>query len=339
MRIAVFNTKPYDQRFLEAANADHGFELVFLEAHLSPRTALLAQGCEAVCTFVNDPLPAATLSVLHGLGVRLIALRCAGFNQVDLKAAERLGMTVARVPAYSPFAVAEHAVALILTLNRCIHRAYNRVREGNFQLEGLLGFDLHGKTIGVIGTGKIGAIFATIMRGFGTRVLAYDPYPNSDLTVAEYVPLEVLLAESDIVSLHCPLTPQTQHLMDSSHLALLKRGAMLVNTSRGALIDTPAAIEALKSGQIGALALDVYEEEGDLFFENLSNSVIQDDVFSRLLTFPNVLITGHQAFFTREALENIARTTLQNVAAFASGTGELHRVVLEQVAPTPNPGM
>ena len=338
MRIAVFNTKPYDQRFLEAANADHGFELVFLEAHLSPRTALLADGCEAVCTFVNDPLPAATLSVLHGLGVRLIALRCAGFNQVDLKAAERLGMTVARVPAYSPFAVAEHAVALILTLNRCIHRAYNRVREGNFQLEGLLGFDLHGKTIGVIGTGKIGAIFATIMRGFGTRVLAYDPYPNPDLEV-EYVPLEVLLAESDIVSLHCPLTPQTQHLMDSSHLALLKRGAMLVNTSRGALIDTPAAIEALKSGQIGALALDVYEEEGDLFFENLSNSVIQDDVFSRLLTFPNVLITGHQAFFTREALENIARTTLQNVAAFASGTGELHRVVLEQVAPTPNPGM
>ena len=332
MRIAVFNTKPYDQSFLEAANASHGFELVFLEAHLSPRTALLAQGCEAVCTFVNDPLPAATLTALHGLGVRLIALRCAGFNQVDLSAAARLGMTVARVPAYSPFAVAEHAVALILTLNRNIHRAYNGVREGNFQLEGLLGFDLHGKTIGVIGTGKIGAIFATIMRGFGTRVLAYDPYPNPDIGV-EYVTLEVLLGQSDVISLHCPLTPQTQHLMDARHLALLKRGAMLVNTSRGALIDTPAAIEALKSGQIGALALDVYEEEGDLFFENLSNSVIQDDVFSRLLTFPNVLITGHQAFFTREALENIARTTLQNVAAFASGEGELHRVALEQVAP------
>ncbi len=337
MRIAVFNTKPYDQRFLEAANAAHGFELVFLEAHLGERTATLAQGCEAICTFVNDPLPAATLEVLHGLGVRLIALRCAGFNQVDLKAADRLGMTVARVPAYSPFAVAEHAVALILTLNRCIHRAYNRVREGNFQLEGLLGFDLYGKTVGVIGTGKIGAIFANIMRGFGTQVLAYDPYPNPDLTAVEYVTLEELLRQSDVVSLHCPLTPLTQHLMDSSRLALLKRGAMLVNTSRGALIDTPAAIGALKSGQIGALALDVYEEEGDLFFENLSNAVIQDDVFSRLLTFPNVLITGHQAFFTREALENIARTTLQNIAAFSSGAGELHRVELERVAPVPAP--
>ncbi len=333
MRIAVFNTKPYDQRFLEAANADHGFELVFLEAHLSPRTATLAQGCEAICTFVNDPLPAATLEVLHGLGVRLIALRCAGFNQVDLKAAERLGMTVARVPAYSPFAVAEHTVALILTLNRCIHRAYNRVREGNFQLEGLLGFDVHGKTIGVIGTGKIGAIFARLMRGFGTQVLAYDPYPNPDLEV-QYVSLEELLGQSDVVSLHCPLTPATRHLMDFTRLMLLKRGAMLVNTSRGALIDTPAAIDALKSGQIGALALDVYEEEGDLFFENLSNAVIQDDVFSRLLTFPNVLITGHQAFFTREALENIARTTLQNIAAFSSGAGELHRVELERVVPT-----
>ena len=333
MRIAVFNTKPYDQRFLEAANANHHFELVFLEAHLSPRTATLAQGCEAVCTFVNDPLPAATLTVLHGLGVRLIALRCAGFNQVDLKAANQLGMTVARVPAYSPFAVAEHAVALILTLNRNIHRAYNRVREGNFQLEGLLGFDLHGKTVGVIGTGKIGAIFARIMGGFGTRVLAFDPYPNPDLGAVDYVTLEALLSQSDVVSLHCPLTPQTQHLMNAERLQQLKRGAMLVNTSRGALIDTPAAIEALKSGQIGALALDVYEEEGDLFFENLSNAVIQDDVFSRLLTFPNVLITGHQAFFTREALENIARTTLQNVAAFASGQGELHRVALEQVAP------
>ena len=320
MRIAVFNTKPYDQRFLEAANADHGFELVFHEAHLNPHTALLAQGCEAVCTFVNDPLPAAVLELLSGLGVRLIALRCAGFNQVDVKAAARLGMAVARVPAYSPFAVAEHAVALILTLNRGIHRAYNRVRDGNFELEGLLGFDLHGKTVGVIGTGKIGAIFAKIMGGFGTRVLAFDPYPNTALE-AEYVPLEALLAESDMVSLHCPLTPQTQHLMDSGNLAQLKRGAMLVNTSRGALIDTPAAIDALKSGQLGALALDVYEEEGDLFFENLSNSVIQDDVFSRLLTFPNVLVTGHQAFFTREALENIAVTTLQNIAAYSSGQG------------------
>jgi D-lactate dehydrogenase len=329
MRVAVFNTKPYDQRFLELANAHFKHEMLFLEPHLNVQTARLAEGCEVVCTFVNDVLDAPTLEVLSKLGVRLVALRCAGFNQVDLRAAANLGITVVRVPAYSPYAVAEHAVALILTLNRNIHRAYNRVREGNFELEGLLGFDLHAKTVGVIGTGKIGAIFAGIMLGFGTRVLAYDPFPNADLQAqrnVEYVALEELLAQSDVISLHCPLSPQTRHLIDASSLKRLKHGAMLVNTSRGALIDTPAAIEALKSGQIGALALDVYEEEGDLFFENLSNQMIQDDVFSRLLTFPNVLITGHQAFFTNEALENIARTTLENIAVFAGGTGTMFEV-------------
>jgi D-lactate dehydrogenase len=327
MRVAVFNTKAYDQRFLEAANTRHGHQLLFLEPHLNLQTAALAAGCTAVCSFVNDQLDEDTLELLFGLGVRLVALRCAGFNQVDLASAARLGITVARVPAYSPFAVAEHAVALILTLNRQTHRAYNRVREGNFALDGLLGFDLHGKTIGVIGTGKIGAIFATIMRGFGCRILAYDPYPNDQLALT-YTTLETLLAESDVVSLHCPLTPQTQHLINADSLITLKPGAMLVNTSRGALIDTPAVIEALKSGHIGALALDVYEEEGDLFFENLSNQVMQDDVFARLLTFPNVLITGHQAFFTHEALENIAKTTLENISAFATGQGRLYKVAL-----------
>jgi D-lactate dehydrogenase len=329
MRVAVFNTKPYDQRFLERANAHFNHELLFLEPHLNVQTARLAEGCGVVCTFVNDVLDTATLEVLSNLSVRLVALRCAGFNQVDLRAAARLGMTVVRVPAYSPFAVAEHAVALILTLNRNIHRAYNRVREGNFELEGLLGFDLHGKTVGVIGTGKIGAIFAGIMLGFGVRVLAHDPFPNADLQVehqVEYVTLESLLTQSDVISLHCPLSPQTRHLIDASSLKHFKHGAMLVNTSRGALIDTPAAIDALKSGRIGALALDVYEEEGDLFFENLSNQMIQDDVFSRLLTFPNVLITGHQAFFTNEALENIARTTLENITVFSGGTGTMFEV-------------
>ena len=328
MRIAVFNTKPYDQRFLEEANAAHQHDLVFLEPHLSVHTARLAEGCAVICTFVNDPLNAATLEVLSALGVKLVALRCAGFNQVDLRAAKRLGITVARVPAYSPYAVAEHAVALILTLNRNIHRAYNRVREGNFALEGLLGFDLHGKTVGVIGTGKIGAVFARILRGFGMTVLAHDVQQNAELEAGglRYVGLEELLERSDIVSLHCPLTPQTQHLVNAERLGRMKRGAMLVNTSRGALVDTPAVIEALKSGCLGALALDVYEEEGDLFFENLSDRVIQDDVFMRLLTFPNVLITGHQAFFTREALTGIAQTTLENVTAFETGTGTLHHV-------------
>ncbi len=322
MKIAVFNTKPYDQTYLAAANAEQ-YDFLFLEPRLDIRTAKLAEGCQVVCAFVNDDLSAPTLEILAQLGVKLIALRCAGFNQVDLPAAKRLGLTVARVPAYSPHAVAEHALALLLTLNRQIHRAYNRVRDGNFSLDGLLGFDVHGKTIGVVGTGKIGAIFAKLLHAFDCRILAFDVFPNLSLDFLEYLPLEQVFAESDVISLHCPLTPQTHHLVSPVRLAQMKRGAMLVNTSRGALIDTPAALEALKTGQLGALALDVYEEEADLFFENLSNRVIQDDVFMRLLTLPNVLITGHQAFFTHEALQQIASTTLQNIRAFETKTGTI----------------
>lgn len=315
MRIAVFNTKPYDQAFLAAANAEQ-FELVFLEPRLDVRTAPLAAGCQVVCAFVNDDLSKPILEILSKLGVQLIALRCAGFNQVDLKAAKRLGLVVVRVPAYSPYAVAEHALALLLTLNRQIHRAYNRVREGNFALDGLLGFDVHGKTIGVIGTGKIGAIFAKLLHAFGCPIVAFDIFPNPELEFLEYLPLEQVFAQADVISLHCPLTPETQHLVSAERLAQMKHGAMLINTSRGALIDTPAVLEALKSGQLGALALDVYEEEADLFFEDLSNRVIQDDVFMRLLTMPNVLVTGHQGFFTKEALEKIALTTIDNIKAF-----------------------
>lgn len=325
MNLALFSTKPYDRRFFEGANAAHGHALQFLEPRLTPETAPLAAGFGGVCAFVNDVLSAPVLSALAGGGTKLIALRSAGFNHVDLNAAEALGLTVARVPAYSPYAVAEHALALILTLNRKTHRAFNRVREGNFALDGLLGFDLHGKTVGVVGTGKIGLLFARIMAGFGCEVLAYDPYPNADAGVT-YVALDELLGRADIISLHCPLTPETYHLIGAAAVSQMKPGAMLINTSRGALVDTRVVIEGLKSGRIGALGLDVYEEEADLFFEDLSDRVIQDDVFTRLLTFPNVLITGHQGFFTAEALANIAETTLQNVTAFEAGSGDLHRV-------------
>jgi D-lactate dehydrogenase len=328
MRVAVFSTKPYDRKFLEEANRGHGHDLVFLEPRLSEETAPLAAGFPAVCVFVNDRLDAHVLETLAAKGTRLVALRCAGFNNVDLARAEQVGITVARVPAYSPHAVAEHAVALILALNRKTHRAYNRTREGNFTLEGLVGFDLHGKTVGVVGTGKIGAIVAGIMRGFGCRVLAYDPHPHPELAAAgiDYVPLPQLLAAADVVTLHSPLTPETRHLIDAEAVRRMKRGVMLVNTSRGALIDTRAVIRALKSGHIGYLGLDVYEEEEELFFEDLSQQLIQDDVFTRLLTFPNVLITAHQAFLTQEAMENIAETTLANIAAFETGHGTLHRV-------------
>jgi D-lactate dehydrogenase len=316
MRIALFSTRPYERAPVEERNRAHGFALTFFEHRLNAETAGLAAGHACVCAFVNDDLGAPVLARLSAGGTRLIALRSAGYNHVDLKAAAKLGLTVVRVPAYSPYAVAEHAVALILTLNRKTHRAYNRVREGNFSLDGLLGFDLHGKTVGVVGTGKIGLVFAGIMRGFGCRVLACDPYPSGPL---EYVPLNHLLAESHIVSLHCPLTPETRHLIHHDAIALMKPGVMLINTSRGALVDAQAAIAGLKSGRLGALGLDVYEEEADLFFEDLSNEVLQDDIFARLLTFPNVVITGHQAFFTREALDNIIGTTLDNVSAFAAG--------------------
>ncbi|MDG4764950.1 2-hydroxyacid dehydrogenase [Solwaraspora sp. WMMD406] len=325
MRVAVFSTKPYDSRFLTAANDGAGHELIYLEPRLSPETAQLATGCDAVCAFVNDDLGATVLEALAQGGVRLVALRSAGFNHVDLATARRLGLTVTRVPGYSPYAVAEHCAGLILALNRKIHRAYNRVREHNFALNGLLGFDLHGRTVGVIGTGKIGVRFIRIMAGFGCRVLAADPYPTDEAVAAgaSYVPLPTLLAESDIVTLHCPLTPETHHLIDEERIAQMRDGVMLINTSRGALVDTAAVIRGLKSGKIGYLGLDVYEEEADLFFEDLSDQMLGDDLFSRLVTFPNVLITGHQAFFTEEALRNIASATVASLTAFArAGSAE-----------------
>jgi D-lactate dehydrogenase len=334
MRTLVYSTKPYDRRFLEAANSEGRHELVFLEPRLARQTVATAIDADAVCVFVNDELDELVLEALQVRGTRLVALRCAGFNNVNLAAARRVGITVCRVPEYSPYSVAEHTVGLILTLNRKIHRAHLRVREGNFALDGLLGFDLHGKNAGVIGTGKIGAAVVRIMSGFGCTVYAYDPYPNQsciDLG-ARYVDLDELLAACDIITLHCPLTPDTRHLIGRAALKKVRRGMMLVNTSRGGVIHTRAVIEALKNGTVGALAIDVYEEEADLFFENLSDTVIQDDVFARLLTFPNVLITAHQAFFTNEALSTIASTTLGNITAFETTGQALHEVSIERIA-------
>jgi D-lactate dehydrogenase len=336
LKIAVFSTKPYDREALDEANLRHSHELTYFEARLTEDTVSLAHGFDAVCPFVNDELSAAVISTLALAGVRFLTLRSAGFNHVDLRAAAEHGLTVARVPAYSPHAVAEHAVGLILTLNRKFHRAYNRVREGNFSLDGLLGFDLHGRTVGAVGTGRIGLEFCRIMRGFGCRVLAYDLNPSQEARDAgvEYVPMDRLFEESHIVALHLPLTPDTHHLINGQAIRRMRPGVMLINTSRGGLVDTVAVIAGLKTGHIGALGLDVYEEEADLFFEDLSGTVIQDDVFARLLTFPNVLITGHQGFFTREALRNIAETTLANATAFESGAGELHEVALERMGGT-----
>ncbi|MFN3943438.1 MAG: 2-hydroxyacid dehydrogenase [Allosphingosinicella sp.] len=334
MRIAVFSTRPYDRRFLEEANGRSGHVLDFIEARLGPGTAPLARGADAVCAFVNDALNRATLAALADAGVGLVALRCAGFNNVDLAAAEALGIRVARVPAYSPHAVAEHTVALILALNRKIHRAYARVREGNFALDGLLGFDLRGRTVGVVGVGKIGIEFARIMRGFGCTLIGADPAPDPEFAAigGRIVDFPELLRGADIVSLHCPLTPATRHLIDAEAVAAMRPGVMLINTSRGAVVDTKAAIDGLKSGRIGHLGLDVYEEEGDLFFEDLSDQVIRDDVFARLLTFPNVLITGHQAFFTEEAMRAIADTTIANVDGFARTGRALHEVSVDKLA-------
>jgi D-lactate dehydrogenase len=334
MRIAVYSTKPYDRRFLDAANARGTHQLAYLEPRLSADTVAAAAGAPAVCIFVNDEASAAVLEALEARGLRLVALRCAGFNNVDLAAAQRLGITVCRVPEYSPHAVAEHTLALILALNRKTHRAYARVREGNFALDGLLGFDIHGKTVGVVGTGRIGATFLRVISGLGCTLLAHDPQPNPECLAmgVRYVTVAELLAASDIISLHCPLTPATRHLIDGAAVRRLKRGAMLINTSRGAVVDTPALIEGLKTGAIGSLGLDVYEEEADLFFENLSDQVLHDDVFARLLTFPNVLITAHQAFFTTEALATIAQTTLANVSAFEATGKALHEISTERLA-------
>jgi D-lactate dehydrogenase len=332
MKVAVFSTKPYDRQFLDAANAKHGHELVYLESMLSIDTASLTSGFPAVCLFVNDIADAKTLDILAANGTKLIALRCAGFNNVDLKRAAELNITVVRVPAYSPYSVAEFAVALLLTLNRKIHKAYNRVREGNFALEGLAGFDLHNRTVGVVGTGKIGLIFAEIMKGFGCNILGYDMYPHPKFANigGKYVSLHELLSSSDVISLHCPLTPETHHLIGQKAIAQMKPGVTLINTSRGALVDTEAAIEGLKSRQIGALGMDVYEQEADLFFEDLSSKIIQDDVFERLLMFPNVIVTGHQAFFTTDALSNIAETTLSNIAEVEQQRPCDHEVKAEQ---------
>lgn len=356
MRIAVYSSKPYEKPFLDAANATphphphahHGkpnHELVYLDARLSAATADLARGCPAVSIFVGDDASAPVLRALHAGGTRLLALRSAGFNHVDIAEAQWLGLTVVRVPAYSPHAVAEHAVGLMLTLNRKFHRAFNRVREQNFALDGLMGFDMRGKTAGVIGTGKIGAAVCRILTGFGCRVLASDPVANPECTSmgVEYVALPEVYAHCDIITLHCPLTPQTRHLIDAAALAAMKPGVMLINTSRGAVIDTRALIAALKRGHVGgvgSVGLDVYEEEGDLFFRDLSGEVIQDDVFVRLLTFPNVLITAHQGFFTLEAITAIATTTIRNVTDFERGeVAEANRVGSGHIAPpaTPTP--
>jgi D-lactate dehydrogenase len=321
MRVAVFSTKKYDREFFEAANDCNAHSLEFFEARLTRVTMPLARGFPAVCVFVNDVLDETTLTDLAEHGLQVVALRCAGFNNVDLTAAARLGIQVVRVPAYSPHAVAEHTVALLLALNRRIHRACSRVREGNFSLDGLMGFDLHGKTAGVIGTGRIGILVAQILKGFGCEVLTYDVCENPEVEQigAQAVSLDELFAKSDVISLHCPLTPETRHLIDSESIGQMKPGVVLLNTSRGGIIDTDATIVGLKTGQIGGLAIDVYEEEADLFFEDLSSQVIHDDVFARLLTFPNVLVTGHQAFFTREAMEQIAATTLSNISDIESG--------------------
>ena len=329
MQIAFFGAKPYDRRSFDAANAGHGFAVHYLEPRLTPETVPLAAGMPVVCAFVNDRLTADVVAALAAGGSRMIALRCAGFNNLDLDAARAHGMTVARVPAYSPYAVVEHALALVLTLNRKTHKAYNRVREGNFALDGLVGFDLHGKTVGIVGTGTIGALAVGAFAGLGCRVLAFDPRENPDAIArgAEYVPLNQLLAEADVVSLHCPLTPDTHHLIDARSIARMKPGAMLVNTGRGALIDAPAAVRGLKEGQIGSLGIDVYEEEEGVFFEDRSANALEDDTLARLLTFPNVLVTGHQAFLTAEALAAIAETTLANVARFAAGEPCPNRLV------------
>ncbi len=319
--MCLFSTKPYDRQFFTAANSAARHEIEYLDVGLTVRTAALAVGAEAVCVFVNDSADADVIDRLADVGVRAIALRSAGFNNVDLEAAARRGLAVVRVPAYSPHAVAEHTIALVLALDRRIHRAYQRVRDGNFALDGLLGFDLNGRTAGVVGTGRIGALVARLFAAFGCRVIAFDPIVDRALEESgvTYMSFDELLAESDIVSLNCPLTETTRHLIDASAVGKMKHGAMLVNTGRGALIDTQAVVDALKSGVIGSLALDVYEEEGPLFFEDRSNQVITDDLFTRLLTFPNVLITAHQGFFTQDALAAIAGTTLANLDDLAAG--------------------
>ena len=331
LKVALYDTKPYDREFFGQTPGHDRVDWRFYDFRLDATTAATAKGAQAVCVFVNDRVDRACLAILAREKVRLVALRCAGFNNVDVKAVRELGLSVVRVPAYSPHAVAEHAVALLLTLNRKIHRAHNRVREHNFSLSGLVGFDLCGKTVGIVGTGKIGRIAAQIFRGFDTRVLMADPFPAADWAKQhgiEYTDLPALFRASDIVSLHVPLLPDTHHLLNDDSISQMKHGAYVINTSRGKLIDTTALIKALKSGHLGGVALDVYEEEEGIFFEDHSGDVLQDDELSRLLTFPNVLITSHQAFLTREALGEIARVTMENLLALEAGKPFLEGTLL-----------
>lgn len=325
MKVAVFSTKAFEKDMLEQESQHYQHEFVFFETALNEKSVALTQGFDAVSCFVTDNLNAATLKRLHEYGIRLIALRSAGFNHVDVAVATCLGITVVRVPNYSPYAVAEYAVGLILTLNRKIHRAYQWVREHNFLLTHLLGFDLHGKTVGVVGTGRIGAIFTRIMHGFGCQLLAFDVVENSDCLAmgVKYVSFDELCRQSDIISLHCPLTEKTRHILNKESIAKMKTGVMIINTGRGGLIDTKAIIHGLKKGKVGYLGLDVYEEEEHLFFRDLSETIIQDETFLRLQTFPNVVITSHQAFFTQEAVANIVKTTLLNIELFATEPDKL----------------
>ncbi len=314
MNIAVFDAKSYDIPCFEQSGAAHGVTFKFFETRLTEDTAKLAKGFDGVCVFVNDTVNAAVIDRLYDYGIRLIALRCAGFNNVDLQ--HSFGkIHVVRVPAYSPYAVAEHAMALLLTSNRRIHKAYIRTKDFNFRLDGLTGVDLHGKTVGVIGTGKIGRVFIDICRGFGMKVIAYDKYPAENAGI-DYVPLSELFARSDFISLHCPLTEDTQHLINADAIAQMKKGVYIINTSRGALIDAEALLEGIKARKVGAACLDVYEEESDLFFEDFSGHIMEDDTLARLISMPNVILTSHQAFLTQEALQNIADTTVQNILTF-----------------------
>ncbi|WP_297627861.1 2-hydroxyacid dehydrogenase [uncultured Rikenella sp.] len=328
-RIAFYGAQPYDRESFDHVNEAYGFDISYYKGHLTAESAVLAKGAGAVCVFVNDTADAATIRALKEQGVPLIALRCAGFNNVDLEAARREGIRVVRVPAYSPHAVAEHAVALMLSLNRKIHRAYWRTRDGNFALHGLMGFDMYGKTAGIIGTGKIARILIHILRGFGMEVVGYDPFPDEAFASEagmRYVSLDELYRRSDIISLHCPLTEQTRYLIDDRAIGRMKPGVMLINTGRGGLIDTQALIEGLKQKRIGAAGLDVYEEEGDYFYEDKSDKIINDDVLARLLSFNNVIVTSHQGFFTEEALANIAHTTLSNIRDFEAGARLVNEV-------------
>ncbi|MGC9503271.1 2-hydroxyacid dehydrogenase [Baaleninema sp.] len=338
MKVAVFSTEPYDRQFLDAANPSipGDRELVYFDTRLEPKTACLAADFPAVCVFVNDDVGAETLNILSEGKTRLVALRSTGYNNVDLETAVDLGIKVVRVTDYSPYAVAEHVVGLIQSLNRKIHRAYNRVRDDNFSLNGLLGFDLHDRTVGIIGTGRIGRIFAQIMHGFGCHLLGYDPYPHPEfeaLENARYVEFSEVLSQSDIISLHCPLTEDNYHLINSDAIAQFKPGTMLINTSRGQLIDTKAAIAGIKSGQIGYLGIDVYEQEETIFFRDLSDTIIQDDTFQLLQSFSNVLITSHQGFFTREALTDISRTTIESIAAFQQRDPLKHELTRPEKVP------